>query len=325
MPGERHPAERLRLLAKIAEMYYVDGFSQQEIAERIRLSRPSISRLLVDARETGIVEIAVNHPIPTVPALEAALESHFPLRRAHVFERKTAADDETLRVVGRLGAIALSSALQDGMILGLAWGRGVHAAIAALQPQSLPRLRVVQIIGGVGAPYRDIDGPEQCRRAGEMFDAQHYYLNAPLLVDSPAVAAALREDHSIKEALELARQADVALVGIGTVVADNSTGHRSGYITTEDLRRLEDLGAVGSICTYHYDICGQPVPAEWITDCAVTVTWDDFTHIGLVIGVASGKAKAAAILGAIRSGILDVLVTDDAAAEEVLALMEDSA
>jgi DNA-binding transcriptional regulator LsrR (DeoR family) len=110
MPGENHPAERLRLLAKIAEMYYADGLSQQEIAERIRLSRPSISRLLVDARQAGIVEIAVNHPIPTVPALEAALERHFPLRRAHVFECKTAAEDETLRIVGRLGAIALSGA-----------------------------------------------------------------------------------------------------------------------------------------------------------------------------------------------------------------------
>ncbi len=314
--------ERHQLLADIAKLYYLDGLSQQEIADQVSLSRPSISRLLLEARDMGIVEITINHPIPTVPALEEALHGSFPLQQVYVLERRNASDDEALRLLGRLGTVALNNVLQDGMILGLSWGTTVHAVIEALRPRRLPRVKVVQLIGGVGAPYRSIDGPEQCRRAGEMFGAQHYYLNAPMRVDSPDVAAALREDHSIKEVLELARQADVALVGIGTTVPELSTQFHSGYLTYEDLRQLDKLGVVGAMCMSFFDLEGSPVSVPWLDRSAISVTWDDLERVGTLIGIAGGRRKGSAILGAVRTGAISVLVTDDAAAGELLKLAE---
>jgi DNA-binding transcriptional regulator LsrR (DeoR family) len=319
MPDEV-PIERHQLLADIAEWYYIDGMSQHEIARRVDLSRPSISRLLLDAREAGIVEIKVHRPIPTVLELERELESRFSLQQARVLERRTATDEEALRILGRLGVTVLSNVLEDGMTFGLAWGTTVHAVIEALSPQRLPNVKVVQLIGGVGAPYRSIDAPEQCRRAAQMFGAQHYYLNAPMRVENPEVAAALREDHSIREVLELAQLTNVALVGIGPIISELSTQYHSGYISYDDLRSLDKLGAVGTICASNYDILGQHINAPWLENCAIGVRWENLQQFDTVIAVAIGKRKAPAVLGALRSGIVDILITDDLTAEEMLNL-----
>lgn len=321
MPDELSE-ERLQLLADIAEMYYLGGLSQEEIASRVNLSRPSISRLLLEARQLGILEITINRPIPTVPALASALQQAFSLRDVRVLERKTSSEEEAQHQIGRLGVAVLDNVLQDGMILGMAWGTAVNTVVRALRPRRLPRVKVVQVIGGVGAPYRSIDGPEQARRAGEMFGAQHFYLNAPLYVDNPEVAAALREDHSIKEVLELARQADVVLLGIGAIQPEVCTPFHAGYLTYEDLRHLDKDGVAGIMCASNYSIEGEFLRLAWIEDCAIGINADDFDRFGTVVAVASERRKAAAILGALRTGTVDILITDDATAEEVLALME---
>ncbi len=312
--------ERHQLLAEIAQLYYVDGLSQEEIASRVNLSRPSISRLLLDARELGIVEINVNQPIPTAPELEEQVRDTFSLQGVRVLERRGVDDEEVLRLLGRLGAAVLTTIIKDGMILGLSWGTAVHRVIEALRPRRLPRVKVVQLIGGIGSPYRSIDGPEQCRRAAETFGAQHYYLNAPIKVENPDVAAALLKDHSIQEVLELARQADIALMGIGSTNPEVSTQYHSGYMTFEDLRRLEKVGAVGSMCSSFFNIEGEAVKAAWLDSCTIGVDWEDLNRIGTVVAIAGGRRKAPAILGAVRTGHVDTLITDDAAAEEMLAL-----
>lgn len=314
--------ERHRLLSEIADMYYIQGLSQQDIAERVEMSRPSISRLLLEAREHDIVEIRVNHPIPTAPALEDDLSKRFSLKSAHVLERGISTDDDSFRNLGRLGADVLLKEIQDGMILGLSWGTTVHVVVRELRPKRLPNVKVVQLLGGVGAPYSSIDGPEQVRRAGEMLGAQHYYLNAPMLVDNPDVAAALREDHSIKEVLELGGKTDIALVGIGSIIPEISTQFHSGYITYDNLRELSRVGAIGAVCTSYFSIAGDHITAAWCDDCVISISWKELLRIPVKIGVAGGVKKAPAILGAVRAGLVDILVTDDATAQEIIRLDE---
>ena len=312
--------DRHRLLSEIADLYYNKGLSQQDIADRVQMSRPSISRLLLEARDFDIVEIKINHPIPTAPAIEEELTKRFSLQSAHILERGISTDDDAFRNLGRLGAEVLYKYLQDDMIFGLSWGTTVHVVVQELRPKRLPNVKVVQLLGGVGAPYSSIDGPEQVRRSGEMLGAQHYYLNAPMLVDSPDVASALREDHSIKEVLELVRQTDIALVGIGSIIPEISTQYHSGYITYENLRELSRVGAIGAICTSFFSLTGEHVTAAWCDDCSISISWDELVKVPKLIGVAGGKMKAPAILGAVRSGIVDILVTDDATAQEILRI-----
>ncbi len=318
--AEQLSLDRLQLIAEIAQRYYADGLSQDEIAKLVGLSRPSISRLLLEARELGIVEIRVHPPIPTVPELEERFTRTFALKEVSVVECRNTSDDEVRRQLGRLAVTALDRMLHDGMTLGLSWGTTVHTVIRELRPKRLPNLKVVQLLGGVGAPHATIDGPEQVRRAGEIFGAQHYYLNAPMRVDSASVAEALREDRSVREVLELAKQSDIALVGIGSIVPGVSTQYHSGYISYEELRRLDRQGVVGAVCSSFYDLNGEYVEIPWFNSCVIGVDWTDLNRFPNVIAVASGKAKAPAILGAVRSGVIDWLIIDDLAAEAVLAL-----
>lgn len=316
--------DRHRLLSEIADLYYNEGLSQQEIADRIQMSRPSISRLLVEARENGIVEIKINHPLPSAPALEEELMSRFALQSAHILGRGIATEEDSFRNLGRLGAETLYKVLEDGMILGLSWGTTVNVVVKELLPRRLPNVKVIQLIGGVGAPYSSIDGPEQVRHSSEILGAQHYYLNAPLLVDSPDVATALREEHSIKEVLELGRQTDIALVGIGSMIPEISTQLHSGYLTHDNLRELSRAGVAGAICTSFFSIKGEHITAAWFNDCAISISWEELLRVPTLIGVAGGKRKAPAILGAVRSGVVDILVTDDATAQEMIRLDDDS-
>ena len=314
------PLVRLQLLADIAQRYYVEGLPQEEIAKLVGLSRPSISRLLLEAKELGIVEIRINPPIPRVPELENRLAEKFQLQEVRVVERKTSSDEAVQQMVGHLASNIVDTLLKDGMIFGLAWGTNVHAVVRALRPRRLPNVKVVQLIGGVGAPHRDIDGPEQVRRASEIFGAQHYYLNAPMRVDNSEVAKALKEDHSIREVLDLARLADVALIGIGSIEPQHSTHFHVGYISYDELRQLEKVGAVGAMIGYYYNIQGQPLPQPWLDPSVIGVSWEDLKRFGIVLAVAYGKVKVPAILGALRTGCLDILVTDDVAADGLLAM-----
>jgi DNA-binding transcriptional regulator LsrR (DeoR family) len=317
------PPDRHSLLSEIAELYYVEGLSQGEIAKRVNLSRPSISRLMIKARELGVVKIKVEHPIPTDSKSESILVQNFSIQSAHVLDMGVTTDLKSLNAYGSLGAHVLENLLEDGMILGVTWGTTIHAIVLELSPTRLPNAKIVQLVGGVGAPYHSIDGPEQVRQIGELFSAQHYYLNAPIMVDTPEVAHALRNDHSIKEVLDLGKNSDIALIGIGSIVPEISTHYHSGYLSYDNLRNLDKQGIVGSLSSYYYDINGNHQSVPWCDSCLISITWSDILSIPTVIGVGYGVGKAPAILGALRTKAIDILVTDRPAAEEVIRLIEE--
>ena len=168
--------------------------------------------------------------------------------------------------------------------------------------------------------YRQIDAAEQVRRAARVLRAQHFYINAPLVVSTAQVATALRADHSIAEVLELAGHSDVILLGIGTTETESSTTYHAGYVSQAELNELQAAGSVGAFCQFYFDLQGRRTPLPRLEACTIGISWEDLQHSGTVLAVAGGRPKAQAILGALRTGIPDILVTDDAAAERVLAL-----
>jgi DNA-binding transcriptional regulator LsrR (DeoR family) len=317
-------SDRHNLLSEIADLYYVQGFSQEEIANQVNLSRPSISRLLIQARNLGVVKIKIEYPIPTDSESENELVHQFPLKAAHVLDLGVTTDLKSLIAYGRLGANVLVNTIEDGMVFGVTWGTTIHAIVSEMRPTRMENVKIVQLIGGVGAPYHSIDGPEQVRQIGELLSAQHYYLNAPIMVDTPEVAHALRSDHSIKEVLDLGKNSDIALIGIGSIVPEISTHYHSGYLSYENLRQLDKQGIVGSLSSYYYDINGFHQAVPWCDECLISITWEEILNIPTVIGVGYGVEKAPAILGALRSKAIDILITDSPAAEEVLRLIKES-
>jgi DNA-binding transcriptional regulator LsrR (DeoR family) len=313
--------DRDSLLAEIASRYYVHDQSQQEIADQLDISRSNISRLLKEARTRGIVEIFIRHPLGRDAQIERQLIERFALREAGVVQAIFGDAQATLDQAAALAAQMLEGFLADAQSLGISWGTTVHAIVQAFAPQRRYDVEVVQMMGGVGSTEPAIDGPALAQRLATALTNRYRYLYAPLIVDTPATVQALLAQRNIAETLATAAQVDVALVGIGVVDPAISSLLRAGYVTPKEFRAMQKAGAIGDICARHFDSAGQPSAPE-VDQRLIAITLDQLTQIPVVVGVACGLAKAPAILGALRGGYIDVLITDTTAADELLKLAE---
>lgn len=311
--------ERSELLAQVASLYYEDNLTQAEIARRIGASRPTISRMLQEAREAGVVEITIHYSWKADPELEHDLAARFHLRQARVLVGRGRPYEEILRGLGVLAARYLESTLAEDIILGISWGTAAYSTLQALQPDRRLPITVVQMIGAVGMGDSRIDGPDLARLLANVYGGEYRYLHAPLIVEEAHVREALLQEPRIQETLSLAHRADVALVGIGSLATEVSSLLRAGYLDQEALAQLRAQGAVGDVCARHYDAQGRVLDIE-LNHRIVGIELEALRDIEQVIGVAGGEAKAEAILGALRGGHVNVLVTDDAAARKVLAM-----
>jgi DNA-binding transcriptional regulator LsrR (DeoR family) len=311
--------EREELLAQVASLYYEHHQTQAEIGKRLGMSRATISRLLQDAKEAGIVEITVHYPWKTSSELGRRLVERFELRDALVLISQGRPWQEILRGLGVLAARCVEQILTDDAVLGISWGTAVYSTIQALRPQRKRGITVVQMSGAGGSQNPLIEAPDLARLLAQTYDGEHRYLPAPFFVEAEQLRQDLMQEPVIQETLALARRASVAIVGIGAPLPEVSTMLRSGYLTADALAELRSQGAVGDIGGVQYDAHGRVSEIEF-NRRVVSLDLQSLHQIPWVIGVAGGSLKGAAILGALRGRHVNVLVTNDAAAAEVLRL-----
>jgi deoxyribonucleoside regulator len=306
--------DRILLLARVASLYHEVGWTQEEIANEVGVSRSTVSRLLSEARELGIVEVRIRHPLARSPVLEQGLKERFSLKAARVLAEESLEYHEMVRRLGALAAEYLHGQLYAEAVLGLTWGRAVSAVVRAMRrPGSFP-VHVVQLAGSVGRMGPERDGLELARVLANVLGGRRLYLRAPLIVKTPELCQALMEDSELREALKAGEKADFAIAGIGAVVADHSTVVEAGYLSSEELSDLAEAGAVGDIASRHFDAQGKECEVD-LNGRVIGLSLEQIRTIPRVVGVAGGTWKAQAILGALRGRLVDVLVTDRATAE----------
>jgi deoxyribonucleoside regulator len=309
------------LLAKIASLYYDKNLTQAEIARQLNISRPQVSRLLAEAREQGVVEITIHYPPDKYATLKQNLLDCFDLDEILLLASGNMGYNQLVEQLGRIAARHLEEHLKDDMILGISWNTGVYQVVNALQAARQKKVTVVQLTGAVGSINPLLDGPDLTRWLAQTLGGQYKYLPAPLLVESPATREALLQDRSIREPLVLMEKMDIALVGIGSLSPPLASLLTAGYITETELRDIVRQGGVGDICSYHYDLRGNVLPLE-LHQRLIAVSLDTLKQTSWVIGVGGGIDKAASILGALRLGVINCLVTDEIAARAVLKMAE---
>ncbi len=309
--------EHTELLADIASMYYEEGLTQEEIALRTQFSRSHISRLLSEAQKRGVVSIHVNHPLARNRAMEAQMQQVFGLKEVRICQNRSEPYETMIQRIGGLAARLIAQQVHENITIGLSWGYALTEVVNAFRPVHLSGARVVQLIGTVGSVDPVTDGPGLVRRFASLLDARAYTLAAPWFIDNKLVRDALLEDRRLRESLAMAEHIDMAIVGIGTINAGLSSIARAGYITPEQARYLASIGIVGDVCGEQFDINGNlmEIPlAGYVFGIDVTL----LREVPLVIGVAGGPQKADAILGGLRSGLVNSLVTDESAAVAIL-------
>lgn len=304
------------LLYKIATAYYEDGLTQDQIGKRFGLSRIKVSRLLQQARQSRVVQITIVAPPGSYGDRERELEQAYGLDEVVICAAGSGRAD-TAAELGMAGANYLARCLNEQRVIAISWGSTLLALIEALAPHNLPDLRVVQMLGGLGRVESETYGADLTLRMAQMLGAKARLMPSPGIVGSQLVRDALLQDGNIAETLGLAERADLAIVGIG--VPDRDTVlYQSQILTDKEIEELRALGAVGDIALRFFDRDGRPIDHP-INDRIIGLDLAQMKRIPRVLGISGGEGKFEVIRGALRGHLVDVLITDDATAEQLLA------
>lgn len=316
------PADsRDEVLAEVVSLYYLEGLDQGQIAKRLQVSRSTVSRMIAEARQLGIVEIRINRPLPTDDELRRAAIERYGLREALVLVSEAAGRDLLSRV-GALAADYLERTISDDSSVAISWGTSLAATVEALRGGVRHGVKVVQMIGAAGSLDPEVDGSELARKMAHRLGGSFVTLNAPLLVDDPGLARALLRQRSIAVVLEQAADAEVALIGLGGMDSAISSLLRSGFASTAVLKRATRAGIVGDAAGHMLSADGETVRTE-LSERMIGLDEGRTRAIPTVVAVAAGTAKVAIIRAALLSGLVDVLVTDSVTMRAVMALPGD--
>ncbi|MCX6091082.1 MAG: sugar-binding transcriptional regulator [Atribacterota bacterium] len=312
--------EEFERLIKIAQLYYEHHLSQEEIAQRIGISRSQISRLLKKAVDSGLIEIQVKilNPMADVLALSEKIQSQYGLREAIIVPIKNTSIQSVKRALGEAAARVLSREIKKSTSLGVSWGTTLRETPAFLRPIDTFKVKVIPLVGGFGQTAVDVHANEIARRIAENLNGEWYPIYAPAFFKNPVLRSEMEKDPEIHRVLNLAREVEIALVGIGAVNTDSILVSAS-YLSTEEMEELKSKKAVGDIVGRFFDKNGKTLNIPEIDQRILGLTLDDLTKIPTVIAVAEGKNKLAAIKGALRTGIIDLLITDDETAQSILS------
>jgi DNA-binding transcriptional regulator LsrR (DeoR family) len=311
-PHGRIGQERVELMAEVARLYYVEGLTQSQIGERFQISKATISRMLEEARRTKLVEVVIHYPISTDDRLEAALVEKFGLHEAHVLVSAHRPYTNLIKSVGKLAARTLLSYLKDGMTLGISWGMAVSATVDALNVTRPMHLRVIQTQGS--SENDMIEGTNVVRTLAALFGNDFRIVPSPLTLKTAEIAQVLKQEASVCEALKIAVNADIALVGIGSVDPKVSGLVRGGYLSRQSLLELAAQGATGDICGILFGADGEVLDVDY-NHRTVAIDIRKLREIPTVIGVSAGFEKGMGILSALRGRYINILVTDTQAAQ----------
>jgi DNA-binding transcriptional regulator LsrR (DeoR family) len=311
-----------RLLVKVSRFYYEHELTQSEISQRLRLSRQKVQRLLKQAKDLGIVQITIRPVIGAFPELERLLEKRFGLQEAVVIETTDFEDQYVVaREVGVGAADYLLRVVQPQDSIVISWGGSLLGMVNALysgsQRSALEGIKVIQGLGGLGDPNKEVHAADLTRRMAQVFGGEAVLLPTPAVAGTREARDTYFEDPFVSHILNQAQSANLAVMGIGAPRMDSILMREGKIVTEQDLDSLHHNGAVGDINLRFFDENGKIVQSNF-DQRVIGLTLDEIQKIERVVGVAGGAAKVSAIRGALTGKLIDVLVTDQITAQQIL-------
>lgn len=304
--------QRYYMKLKAAYYYYERGMTQVEISELLHVSRLTLGRLLREAREEGIVNIQIvdHRGVRHCLEAEADLRDRFGLRDAKVVECIRVEDGESLnRQIGIAAAKLVEELLQSGMRIGIGWGRTLEQMTKSLHPNpKIRNLEVVTLLGGASTVTTMIQPNNLVQLLLQKYDGKGYVINAPYICQTEGLCRAMKAEPGVGNALSRSLSADITLIGVGE---KPSWDHSKEYYQFEDaeISILQEHGAVGDICAHFFDQNGKLCDTS-ICRRVVSIDPQELKAHKLVVMMGGGVSKREAVLGALRGGYMDILVTD---------------
>jgi len=311
---------RYYLKLKAAYYCYEKGCSQTDVAQMLGISRPTLGKLLTEAKEEGIVRVQVADPLnfKHILYLEDALKKKFSLQDVRILNTVVAEDDNLTVKLAEVAAEYVDENVYSGIRIASGWGYTLEMMSQFIKPNPVVKdIEVYTLMGGAGTADSVRQPDIIARQMLNKFSGTGHIINALYVCQSENLCAALKREPAIAEVIEKSREADLTLVGIGEKPsADRGYIDRYAY-GEEAVKQLEAAGACGDICAHFFDrngeLCDSPLRGR-----IVGIDINDLHAHKKVVGIGGGVRKHEAVLGALRGGYLDVLITDRFTAEAAL-------
>ncbi|GAB5375873.1 MAG: sugar-binding transcriptional regulator [Acuticoccus sp.] len=310
-PGDPQRNQRIRA----AWIYYIEGKTQNEVAQILGLNRVAVTRLLSEARRRREVVITVRSDLDELVAAERTLEEAYGLERAVIAPFTTEGGDPTRAIAAAAGPV-ISALVGHDMTVGVGWGRTLYQTLGFLEPRPLRGVRVISFLGGISEAKR-FNPAEFAWRFAELFDAEGFLVPAPALVDSPQTRHALLEHCGLDQVFQMAEASDIALLSCGGIGQLN-TSYRLGHVSEAERRSLIEAGAVGDILYNFVDADGAVVDHS-VNERCISVSLERLRRIRQRVLISGGPEKLGIIKATFRTLRPTTFVTDEKTA---LALLD---
>ncbi|WP_182562193.1 sugar-binding transcriptional regulator [Rhizobium leguminosarum] len=309
----------LRLISRVAQMYHLEGRRQAEIAEHLRLSQATVSRMLKRAEAEDIVRTSVTPPVGTYSELEGALREKYDLPEAIVVECTEDRDGAIMARIGEAAAHLLEVTLAPGEIIGVSsWSQTISKMVENIHPlKSAQAKYVVQTLGGMGDPSVQTHATQLTTRLARLTGAEPKLLAVQGVTTSREAKFLMQADPYVRETMDLFGSITLAIVGIGAVEPSELLARSGNIFSSRELSDLAEAGAVGDISLRFFDKNGKPVKTP-LDDRVIGFPLEDLERVDRVIALAGGSKKTDAIAGALRVGVIDMLVTDKFTAQRLI-------
>jgi DNA-binding transcriptional regulator LsrR (DeoR family) len=311
--------DEIRLMTKVARMYHSQSIRQMEITERLNIHQSTVSRLLKKAQAAGIIRISVTIPSGIHADLEEALELQFDLKEAIVVDSVSNDEWQIARDLGGAAAYFLELAVKSGEVIGISsWSASLLEMINSMHPTKSGRgCKVVQILGGLGNPAAQTHATYLTQRLASLTGGSAILLPAPGITSTPEAKRVLMEESYVRAATSLFNSVDLVLVGIGAVEPSKLLASSGNVFSPQEQRLLHSHGAVGDICLQFFDAVGIEVKTP-LAERVIGISLPQMKKARRVVGLAGGKRKIKAILGALNGRWINVLITDRWTAKTIL-------
>jgi len=311
--------DKIRKVVEAAKLYYQLDYSQNQIADELGVSRPTVSRLLQQAKAEGIVTIEIKDPTEDVEVLRNRLKEKFRLKQVVIAYTPTYEENVVKRYIGQAAAAYIAELVKDGDTIGASWGSTMYQVALHLKPKSLHNSFVVQLNGGVSDADIQISPSEIVHLFGRAFNVTPYFMYLPAIVDHILVKQAMLTDRHIRRVMDMGLGANVAVFTAGAPTPD-SVLINSNYLRSDELETIKKR-AVGDICSRYFDADGE-ICLPSLNERTVGIELADLRSKEHAILVAGGASKVNAVYGALKGRYGNTLVTDQITAKTLLKKTE---
>jgi len=300
-------------------MYFQEGLTQQQTADRLGLSRIKVARLISAARKKGIVRITIDSSLAPYLELEQKLREVYGLVEAIVTTE--APEGEALhRILAQAGANLLSRRMHPGITVGIGHGRTLSWIPTFFHPPACPGCTFITLVGMTGGDVRrdiPLRSYSLCQDLADEAGGRAEFILAPAAVSNGEIKESLLRDTAIGQSLKLARHCQLAVIGVGPA-ADQGLFFKAGYMNQRDLKEIEASCAVGEALGSFFNERGQEIPTGF-SSRLIAISLAEFREIPTTVIVAGGARKIPAIRGALVGRLAKILVTDAATARGLVA------